>query len=59
MLVPLLLDLGGAPPVSFPGLASATLPVITLVPMRPLWVSENPQDTIMVIPNTTPVGSFQ
>jgi hypothetical protein len=59
MLVPLLLDLGGAPPVTFNASISAALPVITVLPMRPLWVSENPQDIIMVTPNPTPVGSYQ
>lgn len=58
MLVPLLLDLGVViVPVNVS--ITAALPTITLTPMKPLWVYENPQDTIVVTPNAPPVGSFQ
>jgi hypothetical protein len=59
MLVPLLLDLSGVVSAPVNATASAALPVIMVFPMRPLWVSENPTDTIVVTPNPTPVGSFQ
>lgn len=58
MLVPLLMNLGIiVAPVNATAIGS--LPTIKVRVMQPLWVSETPEDTIMVSPNPTPVGSFQ
>lgn len=57
MLVPLLLDLGVTVTVPVNASVTCALPTIYLIAPRPLWVSENAEDTIVVTP--TIVGSFQ
>jgi hypothetical protein len=59
MLVPLLLNLASVVVTPVNATATAGLATVTVYVMRPLWVSENPTDTIVVTPNPTPVGSFQ
>lgn len=60
MLIPLLLDLQGAPVTPVPAVATGmALPVIYVRPPGPLWVNENAADTMIVNPNPIPVGSYQ
>jgi hypothetical protein len=61
MLLPLWLNLDStaAPAPPLDAIFSVSLPTIYISPMRPLWVSENAEDTIVVTPNPSPVGSFQ
>ena len=50
---------GGAAVSPISATVTASFPPLYLAVMRPLWVTETPTDTIVVTPNTTPVGSFQ